>query len=54
MPEESKRLILIDPHSTGKFRGLIPAVTNGSFKKEFMELSKKKDMAVRHGNVNLW
>ena len=53
-PEESKRLILIDPHSPEKFRGLIPAITHESFKKEFKALSKKQAIATRHDNVNLW
>ncbi len=41
-PEESKRLVLIDPHSPEKFRGLIPAITHESFQKELPELSKKR------------
>ncbi len=53
-PEESKRLILIDPHSPEKFRGLIPAITHGSFQKEFKGLSKRRTIATKHDNVNLW
>ena len=53
-PEESKRLILIDPHSPEKIRGLIPAITHESFQKEFKALSKKQSIATRHDNVNLW
>ena len=53
-PEEAKRLILIDPHSPEKIRGLIPAITHESFQKEFKELSRKKEIAGRHDNVNLW
>ncbi|MCL4372259.1 M13 family metallopeptidase [Candidatus Marsarchaeota archaeon] len=52
--EEAKRLLLVDPHSPKKFRGLIPAITHESFKKEFEGLSKKRTITTRHDNVNLW
>jgi putative endopeptidase len=49
-----KQLIIIDPHSPNKFRGLIPAVTHPQFVNTFKKISKLKKPKKQYKDVNLW
>ena len=53
-PEASKLHAMVDPHSPGKVRGLIPAVTHPEFQDTIKSLSKHDRLPVKYPNLNMW
>ena len=49
-----KLQIMVDPHSPGKIRGSIPAITHPEFKRTFKDKSKLNELPMKHINLNMW
>ncbi len=49
-----KLQVMVDPHSPGKVRGSIPAITHPEFQKTFRDKSKLSGLPMKYVNLNMW